>query len=106
MVTALRSKWAAGWGSVSAGRRVGVSASGAVRLVFGTAIIPGGLDGVYDALQTPTHRHTDTPIRFPSRPIFNATLRAAASWPFFRVARSARIDPDMGALPPVRLGPP
>ena len=31
------------------------------------------------------------------RPIFNATLWAAASWPFFRVARSARIDPDMGA---------
>ena len=30
------------------------------------------------------------------RPIFNATLRAAASWLFFRVARSARIDPDMG----------
>ena len=31
------------------------------------------------------------------RPIFNATLRAAASWLFFRVARSARMDPDMGA---------
>jgi hypothetical protein len=30
------------------------------------------------------------------RPIFNATLRAAASWLFFRVARSARMDPDMG----------
>ena len=40
------------------------------------------------------------------RPIFNATLRAAAGWLFFRVARSARMDPDMGALPPVRLGPP
>ena len=26
------------------------------------------------------------------RPIFNATLRAAASWLFFRVARSARMD--------------
>jgi hypothetical protein len=26
-----------------------------------------------------------------SRPIFNATLRAAASWLFFRVARSTRI---------------
>jgi hypothetical protein len=26
------------------------------------------------------------------RPIFNATLRAAASWLFFRVARSARKD--------------
>jgi hypothetical protein len=31
------------------------------------------------------------------RPIFNATPRAAAGWLFFRVARSARIDPDMGA---------
>jgi hypothetical protein len=29
------------------------------------------------------------------RPIFNATLRAAAGWPFFRVARSLRIDLDM-----------
>ena len=30
------------------------------------------------------------------RPIFNATLRAAASWLFFRVACSARMDSDMG----------
>ena len=29
------------------------------------------------------------------RPIFIATLRAAASWLFFRVARSSRIDLDM-----------
>ena len=29
------------------------------------------------------------------RPIFIATLRAAASWLFFRVARSLRIDSDM-----------
>jgi hypothetical protein len=29
------------------------------------------------------------------RPIFIATLRAAAGWLFFRVARSARIDLDM-----------
>src|ERR1700736_1841423 len=40
------------------------------------------------------------------RPIFNATLWAAAGWPFFRVARSTRINSDMGTLPPVRLGPP
>jgi len=35
------------------------------------------------------------------RPIFIATLRAVASWPFFRVARSLRIHSDMlvaGAL--------
>ncbi len=31
------------------------------------------------------------------RPIFNATLRAAAGWLFFRVARSTRMNPDMGA---------
>jgi len=29
------------------------------------------------------------------RPIFIATFRAAASWPFFRVARSLRINLDM-----------
>jgi hypothetical protein len=28
-------------------------------------------------------------------PIFIATLRAVASWPFFRVARSLRIHSDM-----------
>ena len=31
------------------------------------------------------------------RPIFNATLWAVASWLFFRVARSIRINSDMGA---------
>jgi hypothetical protein len=31
-----------------------------------------------------------------SRPIFNATLRAAGSWLFFCVARSNRYDPDSG----------
>jgi hypothetical protein len=46
---------------------------------------------VDDALQTPTRRHTDTPIRFPRRPIFIATLWAGASWLFFRVARSTRM---------------
>jgi hypothetical protein len=29
------------------------------------------------------------------RPIFNATLRAAAGWLFFRLARSLRINLDM-----------
>src|SRR6516162_5948262 len=32
------------------------------------------------------------------RPIFIATLRAAASWPFFRVARSLRINSDRLAV--------
>jgi hypothetical protein len=34
------------------------------------------------------------------RPIFNATLRAAAGWLFFRVARSLRINLDMLVAPP------
>src|SRR6476646_2628488 len=37
------------------------------------------------------------------RPIFNATPWAATSWLFFRVARSTRIDSDMGALAAVLL---
>ena len=37
------------------------------------------------------------------RPIFNATLRAAAGWLFFRVARSLRIDLDMLVAPPASL---
>ena len=37
------------------------------------------------------------------RPIFNATLRAAADWLFFRVARSLRIDLDMLVAPPASL---
>ena len=32
------------------------------------------------------------------RPIFNAILRAAASWLFFRVARSTHMNPDMGSF--------
>jgi hypothetical protein len=41
------------------------------------------------------------------RPIFNETLRTAAGWLFFhRRGGSIRMNPDMGALPPVRLGPP
>jgi hypothetical protein len=40
-----------------------------------------------------------------SRPIFNATLRTAASWLFFRVARSTRMTQIWALLPPVRLGP-
>jgi hypothetical protein len=68
MVTSLRSKWAAG------------EAGGA-----GLAV-----EGAYlDRYVTDEQRGR--------RPIFNATLRAAASWLFFRVARSARMDPDTGA---------
>ena len=65
MVMSLRSKWAVGWGIVSAGRRIGVPASGEVRLPFGSATMIRGLDGVDEALQTPTRPHADTPIRFP-----------------------------------------
>jgi hypothetical protein len=68
MVTSLRSKWAVGK-AVRAGL---------------------ALEGAYlNAYVTDEQRS--------GWPIFIATLRAAASWLFFRVARSARIDPDMGA---------
>ena len=36
------------------------------------------------------------------RPIFNATLRAAAGWLFFRVARSLRINLDMLVAPALK----
>jgi hypothetical protein len=50
-------------------------------------------------------RHAHTPIRFPGRPIFNTTLRAAASWPFFlRRGGSTRMNPDMGASSYMRDG--
>src|ERR1700756_1090552 len=67
-VTSLRSKWAVGK-AVRAGL---------------------ALEGAY------LNRYENDEQRSP-RPIFNATLRDAAGWLFFRVARSVRIDPDMGA---------
>jgi hypothetical protein len=66
MVTSLRSKWAAGK-AVRAG------------LAEGRRI---------------SDRHVTDEQRS-RRPIFNATLRAAAGWLFFRVARSLRINLDM-----------
>src|SRR5271154_6553212 len=62
MVTSLRSKWAAGK-AVRAGLAV---------------------EGAY------LNRYVTDEQRG-RRPIFNATLRAAASWLFFRVARSTRM---------------
>jgi hypothetical protein len=68
-MTALRSKWAAGK-AVRAGLAV---------------------EGAY------LNRYVTDEQRG-RRPIFNATLRAAASWLFFfRRGGSARMDPDMGA---------
>ena len=88
----LRSKWAAGWGNVSAYRRMGVSASGEVTLLFGTAMMTQEVSTKLATLCK--RRHADTPIRpyvSPSRPIFTATLWAGASWLFFCVARSTRM---------------
>jgi hypothetical protein len=68
MVTSLRSKWAVGKAV-----RAGLALEGAYLIRY-----------VTDEQRS-------------RRPIFNATLRAAASWLFFRVARSAHIDPDMDA---------
>src|SRR5208283_173501 len=62
MVMSLRSKWAAGK-AVRAGLAV---------------------EGAY------LNRYVTDEQRG-RRPIFNATLRAGASWPFFRVARSTRM---------------
>ena len=101
MVMSLRSKWAVGWGSVSAGRRIGVWGSK-------TAFRHGYNDQEVstELMMLCKRRHADTPRRFRGRPIFNVTLRAAAGWLSFRVARSTRMSPDMGALLPVRPGPP
>src|SRR6516165_7628608 len=66
MMTSLRSKWAAGK-AVRAGLAVEGRISKSIR----------------------------TDEQCSRRPIFNATLWAAASWPFFRVARSLRIGSDM-----------
>jgi hypothetical protein len=45
-----------------------------------------GLDGVDDALQTPTHRYDDTPIRFPNRAVGtrSCAIRRCTSRPNFR----------------------
>jgi hypothetical protein len=62
MVTSLRSKWAAGKAV-----RAGLAEGGRIS----------------ESIRTDEQRSR--------RPIFNATLRAAAGWLFFRVARSLRI---------------
>src|SRR5271165_1893748 len=94
MVMSLRSKWAAGKAV-----RAGLAVEGASRTSFSLVTIwfaPAAVKLVRDVTDEQRSR----------RPIFNATLRAAAGWLFFRVARSTRMNPDMGTLPPVRLGPP
>jgi hypothetical protein len=67
-------------------------------------MIRRSLGGADDDLQTPTHRYADTlPLAGP----FQRNPPGAAGWLFFlRRGGSTRMDPDMGALPPVRLGPP
>ena len=73
MVTSLRSKWAAGK-AVRAGLAVEAHINRSVKMVRDVTDEQRG-----------------------RRPIFNATLRAAASWLFFRVARLTRMNPNMGA---------
>jgi len=91
MVMSLRSKWAVGKA------RGGLAVEGASRTILRS-------DLVFSRRYKMGRDVTDE--QRSRRPIFNATLRATASWLFFRVARSARMNSDMGALPPVRLGPP
>jgi hypothetical protein len=60
MVMSLRSKWAAGWGSVSAGRRIGVwGGKTASRHGYNDQEVSTEL------MTLCKRRHTDTPIRFP-----------------------------------------
>ena len=75
MVTSLRSKWAAGK-AVRAGLAV---------------------EGAY------LNRYVTDEQRG-RRPIFNATLRAAASWLFFRVARFSRTDLGMIVARALKIG--
>ena len=85
MMTSLRSKWAVGKAV-----RAGLAVEGASRTIFtlaGETHINRSVKMVRDVTDEQRGR----------RPIFNATLRAAASWLFFRVARLTRINPDMGA---------
>jgi len=73
--------------AIKMGRRQGAR-SGASRTSFSLVTIwftPAAVKLVRDATDEQRSR----------RPIFNATLRAAAGWLFFRVARSLRINLDM-----------
>ena len=89
MAMSLRSKWAVGRGSVSAGRRIGVSASGGVGMLFDMAIMIRRSRRVDDALQTPTHRYADP---FPlAGPFSTQPSGPRPGWLFFRVARSTRM---------------
>ena|SRR5271166_5461575 len=79
MAMSLRSKWAAGKAV-----RAGLAVEGASRTSFSLVTIrfaPPAVKLVRDVTDEQRSR----------RPIFNATLRAASSWLFFRVARSARM---------------
>src|SRR5580704_13542612 len=97
MVVSLRSKWAVGWGAC---RRIGVVAYRRLEQQDCFSTCYNEQEVSTKLMTLCKRRHADTPIRryvSPSRPIFNATLRAAAGWLFFRVARSTRMNPDMGA---------
>ena len=89
MVMWMRSKWAAGWGSVSAGRRVGESAywcigvRGTKTLLSDTATLSRR---VSTKLMTLCKRpHADPPIRF---------LRG---WPTLRLSKKLLIDTSVAS---------
>jgi hypothetical protein len=84
-MTASRSKWAAGK-AVRAGLAIrGRISHHFLLTLFGS--LPVRIKMVRDVTDEQRSRW----------PIFGATLRAAAGWLFFRVARSALINSDMGA---------
>src|SRR5260370_773372 len=94
---------AAGKGSVSAGRRIGVSASGGSKTAFRHGY--NDQEVSTELMMLCKRRHADTPIRryvSLSRPIFNATLRAAAGWLFFRPA-AAHARQHKGRVQGLRL---
>ena len=79
-------------GNVSACRRIGVWAFAKSHQVRAGLLVNIAMWKSSLIPRTPLRRYADPPTRFPCRrPIFNATLRAAASWLFFRVARSTRM---------------
>ena len=83
-MTSLRSKWAAGKAV-----RAGLAFGGRIQPHF---FAPEDRQNKREIKKVELDVTDEQRSR---RPIFIATLRAAASWLFFRVARSSRIGSDM-----------
>jgi hypothetical protein len=100
MMTSLRSKWAVGKAV-----RAGPALEGASRTIFtlaGEAHINRSVKMVRDV--TDPAVAGQPPAHFQRNPAGRGQLAVFASGG--RRTRLTRMNPDMGALPPVRLGPP